>query len=113
MESKYFAYFYSKKTKGNNMKRSVILELCRQNVIDEITKGKYSSKKKEGFGFLESLEVVGFKEYEEEGYYNIIFKFSFPKSNSIYIETIYKTKTGKITNTLYVSGGDLKEWRFK
>lgn len=111
MESKYFAYLYSRKTKGNNMKKSVILELCRQKVIDEITKGKYSNEIKEGFGFLESLEVAGFKEYE--GYCIVIFKFNYKESNNVYVESIYKTKSGKITNTLYVSAGELKGWRFK
>lgn len=110
MDSRYFAYLYSRKTKGSIMKKSLILEMCRQKVVDEIIKKEYSNKKKAGFGFLEKIEVVGFKEYDD--HCCVIFKIH-PDKSDIYIESIYKIKTGKINNTLYVSAGKVKEWIFK
>lgn len=85
------------------MKKSVILEMCRQKVIDELEYKNYSNEKNEGFGFLEGIEVVGFKEYE--GFCRVIFNIS---SADILIESIYNLKNGKIKNKIYVEAGDIK-----
>lgn len=85
------------------MKKSVILELCRQKVIDELEYKEYSNNKNEGFGFLEGIEVVGFKEYDN--FCRVIFIVS---SADILIESIYYGKNGKIKNKIYVEAGDIE-----
>lgn len=85
MESKYFAYLYSRKTKGSNMKKSLILELCRKKVMDDY------NLKKEGFGLIE-LEVVGFKEYDD--FFRVIFLIQ----EDQYVLSKYSKKNGKISN---------------